>query len=227
MDANDANQNMEILRAFFSQSRSTLLNNDDACFDQAHQESQQQQQVHQQLQQQQFQQHFFDKTPHLDLLSETISSFGAPSDTSSTTTLNMCAPSLSNFSLQTVPSFSLPSTMLHNMDNRLQVRRQRDLTEQERFLIFIKILFKCLDKSDDPRLKPRAKAVVRECTRGNRMGDANYSPLQEAVEQRLRRHVGDLYWTRAKLYYDQYMIRRGFVSPHAESMEPVPISTFV
>jgi hypothetical protein len=115
------------------------------------------------------------------------------------------------------------------MDQRAQTLqgRRRDLTEQERFLIFVKILFKCLEKSDDPRLKPRAKAVVTECTRGNRMGDVNYMPLQDAVERRLRRHVGESYWTRAKLYYDQYMLRRGFGSTNADSMEPVRISTFV
>jgi len=88
-------------------------------------------------------------------------------------------------------------------------RRRRRLTEREHFLIFVKILFKCIDQPGDPRLRPRAKATVTECTQRNRMGDANYQPLQEAMETRLRKTVGELHWARAKLCFDQYCRKHG------------------
>jgi hypothetical protein len=83
----------------------------------------------------------------------------------------------------------------------------RNLTEREQFLIFVKILFKFLDA--DQNLRQRAKAIVSECTRRNRLGDTEFSPLQEAVERRLRLIVGDIYWTRAILYMDHYCRQRG------------------
>ena len=93
--------------------------------------------------------------------------------------------------------------------NSQSARRPRRLTEREHFLIFVKILFKCIDQTGDPRLRPRAKATVTECTQRNRMGDANYHPLQEALETRLRKTVGELHWARAKLCFDQYCRKNG------------------
>jgi hypothetical protein len=104
-----------------------------------------------------------------------------------------------------------PQALLRHTNIQLQPSR-RQLTEQERFLIFVKILFKCLEKSSDPCLKQCAKAVVTGCIRGNRLADNKYMPLQDAVERRLRRQVGERYWTRAKLYYDHYMVRKGLGS---------------
>ena len=226
MDANDANQNMEMLRAFFSQSRATNNNNNNN-FQVQHQPQQHPQQLSQQQQlPQQFQppaQFFVDTLQGINNLSNAASSLvtypsAAPS-------ADMCVPSVATYSLATGSGYSLPLQPMNRPPN--PQGRRRDLTEQERFLIFVKILFKCLEKSEDPRLKPRAKAVVTECTRGNRMGDTNYMPLQDAVERRLRRHVGEQHWTRAKLYYDQYLIRRGFGSSSSDSMESVRITATV
>ena len=70
---------------------------------------------------------------------------------------------------------------------------------RERFLIFIKILFKRLDQGSEPPVQQRAKKIVAECTRRNRLRDPQFSPLMEAVEKRLRRFVGEMHWRRAML----------------------------
>ena len=94
--------------------------------------------------------------------------------------------------------------------------RGRHLNEREKFLLFIKILFRYLDRTDNPRLIQKAKLVVAECTRRNRMGDLNYTPLQSAVEARLRGTIGIEHWTRAKMYCDYYCQTKGLVSHHQQ-----------
>lgn len=107
-----------------------------------------------------------------------------------------------------VPTSIVPQPIT---SRRFSLSTRRPLTERERFVVFVKILFKSLEHSD-PRLRPRAKAVVTECTRRNRLGDANYMPLQPAVEIRLRRTVGEVHWERAQAYYQQYCVRKGLLS---------------
>jgi hypothetical protein len=111
-----------------------------------------------------------------------------------------------------------PSTLLFNANRRAQLQLlqrarpavlNRVLGERELFLIFIKILFKCMERCRDGRLRQRAKAIVTECTRRNRMGDANFSPLQDAVETRLKDIVGDMYWNQAKVYTGYYCQQKG------------------
>lgn len=68
-----------------------------------------------------------------------------------------------------------------------------------RFLVFIKILFKCLDQANEHQIRDQAKKIVAECTRRNRMGDPNFTPLIDAVEKRLRRFVGESHWRKASL----------------------------
>ena len=89
---------------------------------------------------------------------------------------------------------------------------RRMLSEREQFVVFVKILFKCIEQSDDQNLRLKAKAIVNECTRRNRMGDSNYTPLQDAVERRLKKIVGELYWARAKLSFDHYCRSKGLRS---------------
>jgi hypothetical protein len=91
-------------------------------------------------------------------------------------------------------------------------------TEKERFVLFVKILLKCLDRprgadggasdQDARALKQVAKATILECTRRNRMGDSSYTPLLDALERRLRSTVGDENWYRAARLCDQYLERR-------------------
>lgn len=87
--------------------------------------------------------------------------------------------------------------------------RRRPATEHEKFVVLVKIVLKCLDKSGDPVLKQRVKMAVADCTKRNRMGDPEYTPLLTACERRLRRTVGELYWTRAQLLFQRYCHRQG------------------
>ena len=100
----------------------------------------------------------------------------------------------------------------------------RGLTERQQFLIFVKILLKYIDRTNNPQLRRAAKAVVAECTRRNRMGDTDYMPLQAAVERRLRTTLGEVHWTRAKLCFDTYVARQGIRTVHANALNPTAIS---
>ena len=78
--------------------------------------------------------------------------------------------------------------------------------ERRQFLVFIKILFKCLDQANGPKIRDKAKKIVAECTKRNRQGDPNFHPLLQAVEFRLRRFVGEIPWRKSLLllkYYQQ------------------------
>jgi hypothetical protein len=79
---------------------------------------------------------------------------------------------------------------------------------RERFLVFIKILFRLLDQANEPEIRLRAKTIVAECTRRNRLGDPNFSPLMEAVERRLRGFVGEVLWRRALLLLRHFVAKR-------------------
>jgi hypothetical protein len=95
-------------------------------------------------------------------------------------------------------------------DSQLRIECRRSFNEREEFYMFIKIMFLFLERHEnDNRLRQRAKAVVADCTRRNRMGEAGFTPLTEAVERRLRPTVGERYWTRSKDYLAHYMQRRG------------------
>ncbi|EEC45629.1 predicted protein [Phaeodactylum tricornutum CCAP 1055/1] len=114
---------------------------------------------------------------------------------------------------QTTASTSLPQTpSLYQGYRSTPIRRM--LSDREQFLIFVKILFKCLERADDKNLRQRAKTVVSECTRRNRLGDSQYTPLQEAVERRLKRIVGELYWCQAQVYTNRYCRQKGLVAMH-------------
>lgn len=113
-------------------------------------------------------------------------------------------PSYPLSSLLTVCSTSPASRRLSSLGTR-----RRPLTEREKFVVFMKIFLKYLKTSGDPNLPIRVKAIVNECTCRHRMGDANYAPLQRAVERRLRRSVGELHWTKAKNCCDRYCRRSG------------------
>jgi len=87
---------------------------------------------------------------------------------------------------------------------------QRVLNEREVFLIFVKVLFKCIER--DPangRLRQHAKCIVLDCTRRNRCGEANFMPLQDALERRLKGVVGDETWNQAKVYTGVYFQQNG------------------
>eukprot|EP00980_Cylindrotheca_fusiformis_P003872 scaffold858_cov123-Cylindrotheca_fusiformis.AAC.48 len=86
---------------------------------------------------------------------------------------------------------------------------------RERFLIFVKILFKCLADGNDAVVCEKAKRIVRECTRKNRMGDPKFASLFEATSSRLRSAVGESLWRRSVLLLHHFMAKRKTVTAAA------------
>jgi len=76
--------------------------------------------------------------------------------------------------------------------------------QRQRFVLFIRILFKCIDETD-PQLRPLAKQIVKECTLRNRQGHPDYQPLVDAIQSRLQSVVGDTHWKRAEEYLRYYV----------------------
>mmetsp|Transcript_36354 Transcript_36354/g.73948 ORF Transcript_36354/g.73948 Transcript_36354/m.73948 type:complete len:250 (-) Transcript_36354:166-915(-) len=83
-------------------------------------------------------------------------------------------------------------------------------THREQFLIFTRILFKCLDDHPSPSIKKTVKTIIVECTKRNRAGDPDYHPLIDAVQARLRHIIGEVHWHKAEEYLVHYLtFRRG------------------
>jgi len=79
--------------------------------------------------------------------------------------------------------------------------------ERKMFLVFVKVLLKYLEKTNDDSLQTRAKAVIAECTMRNRNGDSDYLCLQAAVERRLQLCLGKWHWDRAQICYHRFLER--------------------
>jgi hypothetical protein len=105
--------------------------------------------------------------------------------------------SSTEFSVCPVQTYSVPIQEPTKPTGR---QRYHLLSPRQKFLVFIKVLLKVIEQQDDQRKLRSAKAVVAECTYRNRVGDINYCPLQEAITERLRLAVGDMYWNLAKSY---------------------------
>ena len=81
-------------------------------------------------------------------------------------------------------------------------------THREQFLIFTRILFKCLDDHPSSSIKRRVKTIIVECTKRNRAGDPDYHPLIDAVQARLRHIIGEVHWHKAEEYLVHYLTFR-------------------
>ena len=90
--------------------------------------------------------------------------------------------------------------------SRNQPTTSFEVQQKKRFLLFIKILFKSLGR-EETETREVAKTIVADCTRRNRLGDPQYVPLMDAIDRRLRRHVGEVHWRRAHMYMQHYMSR--------------------
>ena len=80
--------------------------------------------------------------------------------------------------------------------------------DRNKFVLFIKIFFKYIEKTKMESIRRRAKAIIAECTYRNRQRDPEYMPLQDAIERRLRQCVGEIHWSRAQRCYEVYCARR-------------------
>eukprot|EP00934_Nitzschia_sp_Nitz4_P008730 Nitzschia sp. Nitz4//scaffold77_size91520//58861//59454//NITZ4_004897-RA/size91520-processed-gene-0.114-mRNA-1//-1//CDS//3329558012//8720//frame0 len=72
-----------------------------------------------------------------------------------------------------------------------------------KFLVLLNLLFKSLDQAGKPALSEKAKKLVAECTRRNRLGDPKFTPLMDVMERRLHRLVGDAHWSEALRHLHQ------------------------
>jgi hypothetical protein len=88
-------------------------------------------------------------------------------------------------------------------------RHRRKLRENEKFLLFTKILFRFLERSNNDQRLRQVKLIVADCTRRNRMGDINYTPLQFAVESRLRLIVGHEFYSQVQNYCEYHCQKKG------------------
>jgi hypothetical protein len=66
--------------------------------------------------------------------------------------------------------------------------------------MFLKILLKSIEQSGDRVLSQQVRSAILTCTRRNRMGDPRFSPLDQVLEEYLRKMVGELNWAKAKDY---------------------------
>jgi hypothetical protein len=105
------------------------------------------------------------------------------------------------------PDAHSPHHVLAKM-RRLSHSSCRILTKNQQFLIFIKVLLKCLEAAGDPRLNA-VKANVMDCAIRNRKGEKEFANLQQVVERRVRQVAGELYWVEARRHYVHYCQKRG------------------
>jgi hypothetical protein len=118
----------------------------------------------------------------------------------------MCCPTRNAAPpLLTVPSGSPPAALPPASAPAPQTPNSSDLgarnpRQRRDFLLFVRVLIKCIEQSRNYKLTLQTKALVAECVKRNRMGDPHFSPLQDSMEIRLRGLVGPNYWHQAKDY---------------------------
>jgi hypothetical protein len=74
-------------------------------------------------------------------------------------------------------------------------QEQADSTSRARFIVFLQILLRRLEASDNIRLKQEVKRIVLRHTKLNRMGDS--TPLVSYLQYHLRKLVGEVHWNMA------------------------------
>jgi hypothetical protein len=76
-----------------------------------------------------------------------------------------------------------------------------------KFALFLKVLIRYLEKTDQTSILRQVRLVVLACIRGHRMGDPTFMPLEESIEIRLKKLVNSSTWEQAKRYTIYYMRR--------------------
>ena len=94
-------------------------------------------------------------------------------------------------------AFSTTRRVRSPNDSELSSKTQSDRS-RSRSLLFVKILLKYLSDSRDHNSCKEAKAIILVCVQRNRMGDPEFSPLQDALEAFLRELIDDACWNRAE-----------------------------
>lgn len=102
-------------------------------------------------------------------------------------------------------SFQQERQVMNPQQQQQRSAQLREKRSRRDFLMFIKVLLKCIEQSKDHyKLSIQAKALVAECIKRNRMGDPHFSPLQENVELRLRGLVGPVMFNKAMDMMDRF-----------------------
>jgi hypothetical protein len=89
----------------------------------------------------------------------------------------------------------------------LLVHKQLRIRRRKYFLVFVRILIKLLERSDDMVMAVKVRKMVMECIEYHRAGGQHhpqYKSLVDAVEQRLQILVGEDYWINAKTFLSLY-----------------------
>ena len=55
----------------------------------------------------------------------------------------------------------------------------------------------------DKSMYDKAKMVIRDCAKKNKMGDPNYTSLSASMQVHLKRLVGSVYWKKAEDYFHE------------------------
>lgn len=98
-------------------------------------------------------------------------------------------------------AISRPETVIIDRVATRAIRRRR-----RSFLVFMRILFKCLDRAGDKPLLISARQVIAECIKLHRSGHSEHTSLIEGIETKLHVLVGRDYWLEAKTYLGHYHI---------------------
>jgi len=90
--------------------------------------------------------------------------------------------------------------------------QKKGMNQRQEFFVLVKLLLKVLKDNQDTDRLVRAKSIIAECTHRNRNGDTAFANLQVSVELRLRRTVGEVYWSQAKDKVDRVRRRQGMIA---------------
>ena len=79
------------------------------------------------------------------------------------------------------------------------------LNEQQEFLLFVKIYSVYIKRTDTAAESMRRfKAIVSKCTAENRKGNSDYMPLQQVLQKKLFKEIGELHWNKIQYILQVY-----------------------
>jgi hypothetical protein len=85
--------------------------------------------------------------------------------------------------------------------NNTDVIRQHRIT----FAVFLKVLIRCLERSNQTGVLNEARLIIRTCCRGHKLGDPSYTSLDRSIDRELRLLIDKTTWNRARRYTLYYL----------------------
>jgi hypothetical protein len=85
-----------------------------------------------------------------------------------------------------------------------------DIRQRRRsFLVFVRILLKCIERGGDKPLAFQVRQLVVDCIQRHREGRQGYKSLVDSVEKQLHQSLGRHgYWDEAVVYLNHYHTRK-------------------